>query len=191
MRQRTMTAQLLRPPRPGPPPLAATVTPPAQAAPLLHRRRTRRREKEKEKEKAGSVRTSRRANGEAAPEPDIEDAKSRRKASKADTKGSSAGGKGALNALADVATAASGAGAASTGAQDDRDDDSTRFFDRPDLVKKADHKNRENQKHASGDWGGQVAHRRRAWQEVLQGELRPLGRQALGDSRVQRGHGEA
>ena len=113
------------------------------------------KKKDKGKEKAPPARTSQRANGEAAPGPDLEDAKSRRKACKAETKGSSAAGTGALNALASVATAASGAEAGSAGAQGDGDDGSTpsaRVSDRPDLVKKAGHKNRANQEHAYGVW---------------------------------------
>ena len=60
-----------------------------------------------------------------------------------------------MDALASVASAASGAEPGSAGAQGDGDDDFTppaRVADRPDLVRKAGHKNRENQEHASGAW---------------------------------------
>ena len=75
--------------------------------------------------------------------------KKARKVSKAAKKGSSDGDKAALDLLA---LSASGAGGASAGGQGDGDDDSATVSERPDLKAKPGHKNRANQKHASGVW---------------------------------------
>ena len=71
-----------------------------------------------------------------------------RKAKKAAKKGSSAGGSSAIDALADAAV---GAGGSSAGGQGDEDD--PRWTPKLKVLKaKAGHKNRANQKHASGVW---------------------------------------
>ena len=152
---RTPTPQLRLPSPIRPPPLVAKVTPPPQAAPLLHRRRKKKQPKaNKEEEEPQPERASRRKKGEAAvEEPDLDDLKKARKAaSKAAKKGRSAESSGALDLLAQ---AASGAGGSLAGGQGGGADDSIKVTfpsDRKDLKKKAGHKNRENQKHASGVW---------------------------------------